>query len=54
MFEMAGSYEIMASTLFLGTYPGLKEQSMSREVDVIATFAMNRLQLSPATPGQGQ
>jgi len=37
--EMVGSDEIMASTLFLGTYPGLTEQMLSREVEVISSFS---------------
>ncbi len=36
--EMAGSDEIMNSTLFLGTYPGLTEAMLAREVAVISTF----------------
>jgi CDP-6-deoxy-D-xylo-4-hexulose-3-dehydrase len=35
---MAGSDEIMNSTLFLGTYPGLTESMLAREVAVISTF----------------
>jgi len=33
--EMVGSDEIMSSTLFLGTYPGLTEAMLAREVEVI-------------------
>ena len=37
--EMEGSDEIMANTLFLGTYPGLTAQMLSSEVDVITSFS---------------
>jgi len=37
--EMVGSDEIMASTLFLGTYPGLTEAMLGREIEVITSFA---------------
>lgn len=36
--EMSGSDEIMASTLFLGTYPGLSKQMIDSEVEVIQRF----------------
>ena len=36
--EMVGSDDIMASTLFLGTYPGLTEAMLAREVEVIDGF----------------
>jgi CDP-6-deoxy-D-xylo-4-hexulose-3-dehydrase len=36
--EMVGSDEIMASTLFLGTYPGLTPAMLAREVEVIDAF----------------
>ena len=36
--EMVGSDDIMTSTLFLGTYPGLTPAMLAREVDVIACF----------------
>jgi len=36
--EMVGSDEIMGSTLFLGTYPGLTEAMLAREVEVIDGF----------------
>ena len=36
--EMVGSDDIMASTLFLGTYPGLTEAMLAREVEVIDAF----------------
>jgi hypothetical protein len=35
---MVGSDEIMSSTLFLGTYPGLTEAMLAREVEVIEAF----------------
>jgi hypothetical protein len=35
---MEGSDEIMASTLFLGTYPGLTGAMMDKEIDVIKEF----------------
>ena len=37
--EMNGSDEIMTSTLFLGTYPGLTEAMLEREIGVIQAFA---------------
>jgi CDP-6-deoxy-D-xylo-4-hexulose-3-dehydrase len=40
--EMVGSDEIMNSTLFLGTYPGLTEAMLATEVNVIRQFAMRR------------
>jgi CDP-6-deoxy-D-xylo-4-hexulose-3-dehydrase len=36
--SMEGSDEIMASTLFLGTYPGLTAAMMGKEIDVIKVF----------------
>ena len=36
---MAGSDEIMASTLFLGTYPGLTQDQLTTEIQVINAFA---------------
>ena len=36
--EMSGSDEIMNSTLFLGTYPGLASQMLRHEIQVIASF----------------
>jgi CDP-4-dehydro-6-deoxyglucose reductase, E1 len=36
--SMEGSDEIMASTLFLGTYPGLTAAMMEKEIDVIKEF----------------
>ena len=37
--EMVGSDEIMASTLFLGTYPGLTQDQLFTEIQVISAFA---------------
>jgi CDP-6-deoxy-D-xylo-4-hexulose-3-dehydrase len=36
--EMGGADAIMASTLFLGTYPGLTEAMLAREIQVIDAF----------------
>jgi CDP-6-deoxy-D-xylo-4-hexulose-3-dehydrase len=36
--EMEGSDEIMGNTLFLGTYPGLTEAMLAKEIQVIAGF----------------
>ena len=36
---MDGSDEIMVSTLFLGTYPGLTENQLLTEIQVISAFA---------------
>ena len=39
--EMVGSDEIMNSTLFLGTYPGLTEAMLDREISLIRQFVAN-------------
>jgi CDP-4-dehydro-6-deoxyglucose reductase, E1 len=36
--EMRGSDEIMNSTLFLGTYPGLTNEMLQSEIQIIASF----------------
>jgi CDP-6-deoxy-D-xylo-4-hexulose-3-dehydrase len=36
--SMEGSDEIMNSTLFLGTFPGLTEAMLQAEIDVINKF----------------
>jgi CDP-6-deoxy-D-xylo-4-hexulose-3-dehydrase len=36
--EMTGSDEIMGSTLFLGTYPGLTNLMLAEEIKVIRNF----------------
>jgi CDP-6-deoxy-D-xylo-4-hexulose-3-dehydrase len=36
--EMAGSDEIMNSTLFLGTYPGLTDAMLEAEINTISHF----------------
>jgi CDP-6-deoxy-D-xylo-4-hexulose-3-dehydrase len=36
---MEGSDEIMNSTLFLGTYPGLTEPMLAKEIAVIQNFS---------------
>jgi len=36
--EMQGSDEIMNTTLFLGTYPGLTQTMLNREIEVIRAF----------------
>jgi CDP-6-deoxy-D-xylo-4-hexulose-3-dehydrase len=36
--EMAGSDEIMVSTLFLGTYPGLSNEMLQAEVQAISSY----------------
>jgi CDP-6-deoxy-D-xylo-4-hexulose-3-dehydrase len=38
--ELVGSDQIMNSTLFLGTYPGLTEQMVQAEVEVIKSYCM--------------
>ena len=35
---MEGSDEIMNTTLFLGTYPGLTQAMLNREIEVISGF----------------
>ncbi|MFN9622137.1 MAG: lipopolysaccharide biosynthesis protein RfbH [Cyanobacteriota bacterium] len=37
--EMVGSDEIMNNTLFLGTYPGLTNEQIDREISVITSFS---------------
>ena len=37
--EMEGSDEIMNTALFLGTYPGLTQEMLAREIEVISGFA---------------
>lgn len=37
--DMVGSDEIMNSTLFLGTYPGLTAAMCQAEIDVITAFS---------------
>ena len=39
--EMVGSDEIMNSSLFLGTYPGLTEAMIDREINLIRQFVAN-------------
>ena len=39
--EMEGSDEIMNSTLFLGTYPGLTKTMLGWETQVIHNFCLN-------------
>jgi CDP-6-deoxy-D-xylo-4-hexulose-3-dehydrase len=48
--EMVGSDEIMTSTLFLGTYPGLTEAMLNHEIAIIASFVAQRQlqELQPA------
>jgi CDP-6-deoxy-D-xylo-4-hexulose-3-dehydrase len=36
--DVKGSDEIMNTTLFLGTYPGLTEAMLVREIEVISHF----------------
>ena len=36
--EMRGSDEIMNSTLFLGTYPGLTNEMLQSEIQIISSF----------------
>ena len=47
---MEGSDEIMNSTLFLGTYPGLTDQMLAREVEVILQFCNQPSKDPVATP----
>jgi CDP-6-deoxy-D-xylo-4-hexulose-3-dehydrase len=44
MGDMTGSDEIMNSTLFLGTYPGLTEDQLQHECKTISGFAAHRSQ----------
>ena len=39
---MYGSDQIMNNTLFLGTYPGLTEEMIAKEIDVIKNFAKKK------------
>ena len=36
--QMLGSDQIMDNTLFLGTYPGLTQTMLSKEIEVIRQF----------------
>jgi len=51
--EMTGWDEIMNSTLFLGTYPGLTEDMLQAEVPVFTDFVRQHTPLtaSPLPPG---
>ena len=40
--EMVGADEIMNNTLFLGTYPGLTNEMLKAEVEMIKTFAKSK------------
>ncbi len=40
--NMIGSDEIMVNTLFLGTYPGLTDQMLKKEIEVIVEYANNK------------
>jgi CDP-6-deoxy-D-xylo-4-hexulose-3-dehydrase len=42
-----GFYEIMKSTIFLGTYPGLIEATLEREFAVIRSFSGSHRELAP-------
>jgi CDP-6-deoxy-D-xylo-4-hexulose-3-dehydrase len=44
--EMVGSDQIMNSTLFLGTYPGLTQAMLSQEIKVIVDFLGVQKELS--------
>jgi CDP-6-deoxy-D-xylo-4-hexulose-3-dehydrase len=44
--EMLGSDDIMNSTLFLGTYPGLTQAMLSQEIKVIVDFLGVQKELS--------
>ena len=44
--EMLGSDEIMSSSLFLGTYPGLTQVMLEQEIKVIADFLLVQKELS--------
>lgn len=41
--EMHGSDEIMNSTLFLGTYPGLTKKMLYHEINIICDFASKKI-----------
>jgi CDP-6-deoxy-D-xylo-4-hexulose-3-dehydrase len=41
--SLEGSDEIMASTLFLGTYPGLTSGMLQTEIEVITAFAKQHI-----------
>jgi len=49
--EMQGSDEIMNRTLFLGTFPGLTEAMINREIEVIIKFAQSASRTSSETCG---
>ncbi|MDP5119650.1 MAG: lipopolysaccharide biosynthesis protein RfbH, partial [Prochlorococcaceae cyanobacterium MAG_34] len=41
---MPGADQLMQQALFLGTYPGLSEEMIAREVAIIRAFVQDRLQ----------
>jgi CDP-6-deoxy-D-xylo-4-hexulose-3-dehydrase len=51
--EMLGSDEIMASTLFLGTYPGLTHVMLKQEIKVIVDFLMLKKESSTVAISMG-
>ena len=44
--DLSESDQIMNNTLFLGTYPGLTADMLSKEIDIISTFVTKRLNKS--------
>jgi hypothetical protein len=51
---MEGSDEIMNYTLFLGTFPGLTEAMINREIEVILKFAQSASRTTSETCGESQ
>jgi CDP-6-deoxy-D-xylo-4-hexulose-3-dehydrase len=40
--EMKGADEIMNQAIFLGTYPGLTNEMMDYEIQIIRSFVLDR------------
>jgi CDP-6-deoxy-D-xylo-4-hexulose-3-dehydrase len=51
--EMVGSDEIMNTTLFLGSYPGLTESMFQAEINVISHLAKAKVPYDDIRPDSG-
>ena len=51
--EMLGSDEIMNTTLFLGTFPGLTQEMLRQEIKVIADFLRAQKESSTVVNSMG-
>jgi CDP-6-deoxy-D-xylo-4-hexulose-3-dehydrase len=48
--ELEGSDEIMNTTLFLGTYPGLTTEMIDHTIRILSTYADTCQSISPSKP----